>query len=403
MTMYKYIGRSEKGILKRGTVEGATKKQAIRALHEKGIRPRELTETKATIFNKDISIGGNRVKSDDFVVYCRQFATLIRAGISIVDAINILAKQTESKALRKTLVQIEEDVRDGRSFSEAAAKHPKAFPALFINMTRAGEASGEMDATLDRLAGHYEKQNALMKKVKATLSYPAVLLIVIIAVVIFLMVSIVPQFMTSFESFGAELPVITQFVIGMSDFITHAWYVLLPIFGIGILILFFLFKNNERFRYTVFVGFLKMPIFGKLIQKTAIAQMTRTLSSLFASSVPILQALSIVERVVPNPVIRQVVQSSRESLEEGKPLSEPIINSWVFPPLVGQMIAIGEQTGQLDFMLGKIADFYEEDVERTVDTLKALIEPLMIVLLAVVVGFIVIAIMLPMFTIYGEI
>lgn len=403
MTMYKYVGRTEKGALKKGTIEGATKNQAIYALHEKGIRPRELTETKATIFNKDISIGSNKVKSDEFVIYCRQFATLIRAGISIVDSTNILAKQTESKALGKTLIQMEEDVRDGRSFSEAATKHPKAFPPLFINMVRAGEASGDMDATLDRLAAHYEKQNTLQKKVKSTLSYPAVLLVVIIGVVIFMMVSIVPQFISSFESFGAELPAITQMVIAMSDFITDSWFILLPLVAVVIGILVFLYKNNKQFHYTIFIALLKMPVFGKLIQKSAIAQMTRTLASLFASSVPILQALSIVEKVVANPVIQQVVRSSRTNLEEGKPLSEPIIKSWVFPPLVGQMIAIGEQTGQLDYMLGKVADFYEEDVDRTVDTLKSLIEPLMIVLLAFVVGFIVIAIMVPMFSIYTEI
>lgn len=402
MAMYKYVGRTEKGALKKGTIEGATKKQAIAVLRDKGIRPRELTETKATIFNKDISIGGNSVKNDDFVIYCRQFATLIRAGISIVDSTNILAQQTESKGLSKALGQIEEEIREGRSFSEAAGNHPKAFPPLFINMVRAGEVSGEMDATLDRLASHFEKQNALMKKVKSTLSYPAVLLIVIIGVVIFLMVSIVPQFVSSFEQFGAELPAITRMVMAMSDFVTNSWYILLLFMIIISLTLTFSFKKSEQFQHSVYVALLKMPVFGKLIQKSAIAQMTRTLSSLFASSVPILQALAIVEKVIGNPVIRKVIHSSRDNLEEGKPLSEPILKSWVFPPLVGQMIAIGEQTGQLDYMLGKVADFYEEDVDRTVDTLKSLIEPIMIVLLAGVVGFIVIAIMVPMFSIYGQ-
>lgn len=402
MAMYKYVGRTEKGALKKGTIEGATKKQAIAVLRDKGIRPRELTETKATIFNKDISIGGNSVKNDDFVIYCRQFATLIRAGISIVDSTNILAQQTESKGLSKALGQIEEEIREGRSFSEAAGNHPKAFPPLFINMVRAGEVSGEMDATLDRLASHYEKQNALIKKVKSTLSYPAVLLIVIVGVVIFLMVSIVPQFVSSFEQFGAELPAITKMVMVMSDFVTNSWYILLLFMIIISLTLSFFFKKSEQFQHSFYVALLKMPVFGKLIQKSAIAQMTRTLSSLFASSVPILQALAIVEKVIGNPVIRKVIHSSRDNLEEGKPLSEPILKSWVFPPLVGQMIAIGEQTGQLDYMLGKVADFYEEDVDRTVDTLKSLIEPMMIVLLAGVVGFIVIAIMVPMFSIYGQ-
>ncbi|GGN48862.1 type II secretion system F family protein [Oceanobacillus indicireducens] len=402
MAMYKYIGRTEKGALKKGTIESATKNQAIQLLREKGIRPRELTETKATLLNKDISIVGDRVKSEDFVIFARQFATLIRAGISIVDAVKILAQQTESKGLQKALGIIEVEIKEGRSFSEAAARHPKAFPPLFINMVRAGEASGEMDATLDRLANHYEKQNALMKKVKSTLSYPAVLLVVIIAVVIFLMIYIVPQFVTTFESFGAELPFMTVMVMSISDFLVDFWYVLLILLVLTVTAFMVTFKNSRQFQYTIYVGLLKLPVFGKLIQKSVIAQMTRTLASLFASSVPILQALKIVEKIVANPVIQKVIQEAHANLEEGKPLSEPILKSWVFPPLVGQMIAIGEQTGQLDFMLGKVADFFEEDVERTVDTLKSMIEPLMIVLLAGVVGFIVIAIMMPMFSVYEQ-
>lgn len=403
MNMYKYVGRTNKGVLKRGTIEGATKKQAMSALQKKGIRPRELTETKATIFNKDLAIGGNRVKSDDFVIYCRQFATLIRAGISIVEATNILAQQTDSKGLKKALGQMEDDVKEGRAFSDAAAKHTQAFPALFVNMVRAGEASGEMDATLERLADHYEKQNALIKKVKSALTYPAVLLMVIIGVVIFLMVSIVPQFVTSFEAFDAELPAITKIVMAISDFVTDSWYIGLLMIAVVVAIFLALYKKNKQFNYAVHVALLKMPVFGKVMQKSAIAQMTRTLSSLFASSVPILQALMIVEKVVGNPVISKVVKESHDNLEDGKPLSEPLLASWVFPPLVGQMIAIGEQTGQLDYMLDKVADFYEEDVDRTVDTLKSLIEPMMIILLAGVVGFIVIAIMVPMFSVYQQI
>ncbi|MHA6251461.1 type II secretion system F family protein [Oceanobacillus sp. CAU 1775] len=402
MAVFKYVGRTAKGTMKKGTIESGTKSQAINELKKKGIRPREIEETQPTIFNKDLSIGGSSIKNDDFVIYCRQFATLIRAGVSIVDSTNILAEQTDSKGLKKVLLQVEENLRDGLSLSNAAKKHPKAFPPLFVNMVRAGEATGEMDATLERLASHYEKQNTLTKKVQSTLSYPAVLLIVIAAVVVFLMVYIVPQFVSTFESMGAELPAITRMVMAISSFTASYWYLIILVLALAIGSFVYLFKKNERFRYTVYVGLLRMPIFGKLIQKAAIAQMTRTLSSLFASSVPILQALEIVEKVVSNLVIRKVVKEAAENLEEGRPLSQPIIQSWVFPPLVGQMIAIGEQTGQLDFMLGKVADFYEEDVDRTVDSLKSLIEPLMIVILAGVVGLIVIAIMVPMFSIYDQ-
>lgn len=403
MPVYKYVGRTARGSIKRGTIESNSRNEAIRQLRERGIRPREVKETQTTIFNKNLSLGGKSVKNQHFVVYCRQFATLIRAGIPIVEATNILAQQTESKALQSALQDVERELQSGVAFSTAVQNHPKIFPPLFVNMVRAGEMTGSLDGTLERLATHFEKQYALKKKVQSTMSYPIILLLLIIGVVIFLMVSIVPNFVSMFEQFGSDLPAITQLVISTSEFIQSYWFILLLV-AVGIITIFtVLFKKNESFHYGVHVALLKMPIFGKLLRLSAIARMTRTLSSLFSSSVPILQALGIVERVVANPVVGKVVAEARENLEKGSPLSEPFKNSWVFPPLVSHMTAIGEQTGSLDYMLEKIADFYEEDVERTVDSLKSMIEPLMIVVLAVVVGFIVLSIMIPMFTIFTEI
>lgn len=402
MPVYKYVGRTRKGNIKKGTIERPSKAQAIAALREKGLRPREMKETKATIFNRDISIGTDRVKYEDFVIYCRQFATLIRAGISIVEATKILSQQTESKGLKKTLFQVEADIREGHSFSEAADRHPKIFPPLFVNMFRAGEMTGNVDETLDKLANYFEKQNNLRKKVQSTLAYPIVLSIVIIAVVTFLMVYIVPQLTATFDNLGAELPMITKFVLAVSDLIQQWWWIGLLILTIVSILFVYFYKNNKQVNYYTHHVLLKFPVFGKLLQKSAIANMTRTLSSLFSSSVPILHSLTIVEKVVGNPVIAKVILESKDSLEEGKPLSEPLKKSWVFPPLVTNMIAIGEETGQLDYMLSKVADFYEEDVDRTVDTLKSLIEPVMIIILAAVVGIIVIAIMVPMFSVYME-
>lgn len=403
MPVYKYVGRTEKGTLKRGTITSESYHHAMRELKAEGLRLRELTETKATIFNQDISLGGNRVKNEHFVVYCRQFATLIRAGVSIVEATNILAQQTESKALQKALYAIERELHSGVAFSTAVEQHPKIFPPLFANMVRAGEMTGSLDGTLERLATYFEKQYAQKKKVQSTMAYPIVLLVLIIGVVIFMMLSIIPNFTAMFEQFGGELPAITQLVVSMSEFIQAYWWLLLLIVAGAVTVFMLFFKQNEAFRYSTHVALLKMPIFGKVLQLSAIARMTRTLSSLFSSSVPILDALEIVERVVGNPVIGKVVLEARESLERGSPLSDPLKKSWVFPPLVSHMTAIGEKTGTLDYMLEKIADFYEEDVDRTVDTLKSLIEPLMIVILAVVVGFIVLSIMIPMFTIFTEI
>lgn len=403
MAMYKYVGRTEKGSLKRGTIEGNSRREVMNKLRAQGISPREITETKPSIFNRDLNIGGSGVKAEDFVIYCRQFATLIRAGVTIVDATNILADQTESKVLRKTLKDVEREIRGGVAFSDAVAKYPKVFPPLFGNMIRAGEMTGNIDDTLDRMASYFEKQHSLKKNIQSTLAYPMILTVLIIGVVIFLLVYIIPQFTGIYNQFGSDLPAITQFILKVSDIVQELWWLVLIILALIVGIFVFLYKTNKPFNYSVHVAILKMPIFGKLLQKAAIARMTRTLSSLFSSAVPILDALSIVAKVVENPVISKIVTDARDNLEAGGTLSEPLASHWVFPPLVHQMTAIGEQTGTLDFMLDKIADFYEEDVDRTVDTLKSLIEPLMIVVLAGVVGFIVLSVMIPMFSVFSEI
>jgi len=403
MLHYKYIGRAKDGSLKRGRMEGRSKNDVIRKLRDQGISPREVNETKPSIFERDLNIGGNRVKSEDFVIYCRQFATLIRAGITIVEATDILSQQTESKLLKKTLQEVEDDITGGIAFSDAIEAYPNVFPALFVNMIRAGEMTGNLDETLDRMAAYYEKQHTLQKKVRSTLAYPLILTTLIIGVVIFLMVVIIPQFTQIYDSIGGELPGITVAVIKLSDILQKFWWLLLIFLAIIIGGFIFLYRTNEQVNYSFHLFLLKLPIFGPLMQKAAIARMTRTLSSLFSSAVPILEALDIVSRVVENPVISRVVLESKDSLEAGGSLSEPLEEHWVFPPLVHQMTATGERTGTLDYMLEKVADFYEEDVDRTVETLRSMIEPLMIVLLAVVVGFIVAAIMIPMLSVFTEI
>ncbi|MGE7978676.1 type II secretion system F family protein [Psychrobacillus sp. NPDC093200] len=401
MVVFKYNGRTSHGSLKKGIIEATNKQAAVAKLRSQGINPRELEESKS-ILHKELSLGG-KVKNEHFVIYARQFATLIRAGVSILESTKILADQTSSKPLKKSLKDVEEDVRSGLSFSEAAAKYPKVFPALFVNMIRAGEATGNLDESLERLAFSYEKQFNLKKKVQSTLAYPVILLVLTIIVSVFLMLTIVPQFVTMFNDMGAELPLITKMVMGFSESLQNSWYFYFAAIFIILISFYLLYNKNTQFYYSFNVFLLKMPVFGKLLQKSAIARMTRTLSSLFSSSVPILQALTIVEKVIGNPVVAKVVSESRTSLEQGSTLSAPLEKSWIFPPLVTQMTAIGEQTGSLDYMLEKIADFYEDDVDRTVDTLKSLIEPLMIVFLAAIVGTIVMAIMIPMFSMYEQI
>src|SRR5690625_222255 len=303
MTMYKYVGRTKKGSVKRGIIEGDSRNEVIQKLREKGISPRELTETKPSIFTKDLSFGGKSVKNEDFVIYCRQFATLIRAGVTIVEATNILANQTESKGLKKVLTEVERDIKGGIAFSDAVEKHSNVFPSLFVNMIRAGEMTGNLDETLDRMATYFEQQHALKKKIQSTLAYPLILSILIVGVVIFLLVYIIPQFTSIYDSIGGELPAITVFVLSISDFMQDMWWLILLVSALGVAVFMFVFKTNEQFHYTVHVGLLKMPIFGKLLQKAAIARMTRTLSSLFSSAVPFLQALSIVAKVMEKPVM----------------------------------------------------------------------------------------------------
>ncbi|TYS51276.1 type II secretion system F family protein [Bacillus infantis] len=400
MARYKYSGRDLKG-KKSGIVTAASKREAMLQLKESGIRILDLNEIPETLLTKEISIG-NPVKLQDFVIYLRQFATLLRAGVTVVDATGILSQQTESKALKKALAAVEQDLREGNSLSDAAAKHKKVFTSMFVNMIKAGEAGGNMDDTLERLAVHYEKQHFTKQKIISALAYPIAVGIIAVAVVIFLLVSVVPTFVEMFQDFGGELPAITQFVLNSSEFMQKYWWLVILLFVlifVGISVI----RNNKNTKYYFDYFLLRLPIFGKMLQKAALARMTRTLSSLFASSVPILQALSIVENIVENEVVAKVLQKSRTSLEQGKSLTEPMRKHWVFPPLVSQMIAIGEESGSLDEMLSKVADFYEKEVESTTDRLKSLIEPLMIVFLAGIVGTIVTSIMVPMFEIFNHV
>jgi type IV pilus assembly protein PilC len=400
MARFKYSGRDKRG-KKSGIVSAASRREAMLQLKDKGVKVLEIKEIPETLLTKELTFG-NPVKLQDFVIYLRQFSTLIRAGVPIVEATSILSQQTESKALKKALIVMEQDLREGNPLSEAAAKHRKIFTSMFVNMVRAGEAGGNMDDTLEKLAVYFEKQHFTKQKIVSALAYPIVIGIIAIAVVIFLLVSVVPTFVEMFEDFGGELPAITKFVLNSSSFMQSYWWLVLVLF-IAFYIAIILIRNNKASKYYLDYFLLRMPIFGKMLQKAALARMTRTLSSLFTSSVPILQALSIVERIVENEVIAKVVKESQKALEQGESLTLPMKKHWVFPPLVTQMIIIGEQSGSLDLMLSKVADFYEREVESSTDRLKSLIEPLMIVLLAGLVGTIVTSILLPMFELFQHV
>ncbi len=400
MARFKYEGRDRAG-KKNGVIQASSRREAMQKLKVQGIRVIAVEEVPETILTKDIAIG-NPVKLQHMVIFLRQFSTLLKAGVTVVDSTKILAEQTESKPLTRVLTEVANELTEGNPFSEACAKHKRVFEPLFLNMMRAGEATGSLDETLERLAIHYEKQHQTRQKVMAALSYPAVVGVIAIGVVIFLLAAVVPTFVSMFEDFGGELPAITKFVLASSGFVQGYWYFLV-LFVILLIVSITMIRKNKKSKYYFDSFMLRIPIFGPMLQKAVLARMTRTLSSLFSSSVPILQSLSIVEKVVENEVIARVIYHSRQSLEKGGSITEPMKKHWAFPPLVSQMIAIGEETGSLDAMLGKVADFYEQEVENTTDQLKALIEPLMIVVLAGLVGTIVTSIMVPMFEIFNNV
>ncbi|RAP74749.1 type II secretion system F family protein [Paenibacillus montanisoli] len=403
MAQFQYVGRHRTGRITKGRLISESRREAVLKLREKGIAVTHLQEAQTNLFNKELNITiGNPVKLEHFVTYCRQFATLIKAGVSIVDSTKILAEQTESKALRKALLQVEEDIRGGTAFSDAAEKHAKVFPVLFINMIRASEFSGTLDESLNNLAATFEKQHVTRQKIKSALAYPIILAIACAGTAIYLLTSVVPTFASMFADFDAELPKITQFVMGASDWMQSFWWLIL-LFAAGSVAAIVIAKKHPQGSYYLDHALLKMPIFGALIRKATIARMARTLSSLVSSSVPILQAITIVEKVVLNKVMANVLETSKQSLERGGMLSEPFNKHWIFPPLVTQMVRIGEQTGSLDTMLSKVADFYETEVDMAADRLKSLIEPIMVVIMAGVVGVIVLSIVVPMFDIYQHV
>lgn len=401
MAEFNYQAVDELGKRQKGVIASQTKGTAIAELKKRGLMVRVIEEKPKSFLHTEIQFG-KPVKTEDFVVYCRQFATLIRAGVSLVDASNILSNQVDGKVLRKTLIEVTEKLRKGTALSQAVGEHPKIFPPIFINMVRAGEEAGNLDDVLERLAIQFEKDYFTIEKVKSAMTYPIVVGIFSILSVAYLLTSVVPQFAGILAAAGTEIPALTRWVMGVSDSLVQQWYLWL----LGIIAAVLLFKvitRSPKGRYTIDYIKLRLPIFGVVFRKAAIARFTRTLGSLFNSSVPVLQSLAVVEKVIGNAVIAEVIRNSRDSLSAGQRLSDPLRRSWVFPPLVTQMIAIGEETGALDHMLNKIADFYESDVENTVDKLKSLIEPIMLLIVAGVVGTIIASIMLPMFKIYETI
>ncbi|WP_136604239.1 type II secretion system F family protein [Paenibacillus dokdonensis] len=400
MPSFYYEAADSQGKKIKGFYAASSKQAAINELKGKGFTLRSIVEKKQTALSTEISIG-RAVKLQEFVIFCRQFATLIRSGIQVDQALSIMEDQTTDKKLKAAIIDVHDQIRNGHSLSKALAEHPKIFPDMFTNMVNSGESGGHLDDVLDRMADHYEKENKTIQKIKSAMTYPIILIFVAIGVVIFLLMSVVPTFASMFAEMGEELPLITRAVMSASDIILHYWWaVLIVVVGIIVGIRFYLSTDEGRYQYDKFK--FQIPVFGPVFKKAAIARLTRTMSSLYTSGVAVLQTLDITSRVVGNKVISKVLLDSKQSLQEGKLLSEPFAKSGMFPPMVIQMVIVGEETGQLDSMMGKVADFFESDVDQSVDRLKAIVEPMMLLLVACLVGIIVAAIMSPMFKMYDN-
>lgn len=338
------------------------------------------------------------IKLYDLVIFSRQLATMIESGIPLVQSLSTLIDQIENKKLKDVVLMLRQDIQEGTSFCNALAKHPKVFSELFINMTRAGEASGTLDEVLDRIATYLEKAESLNRKIRTSLVYPEVVVIMAVLITSVLLIKVVPTFKGIFEMLGGTLPLPTRILIGVSDVLKKYF-----LFVIGILVIFgFAFKryiNTEKGRYNFDARILKIPVVGVLFRKVALAKFSRTFSTLIRSGVSILNALDIVARTSGNKVVEEAILNCRTAVQNGEPISRPLSKSGVFPPMVYRMIDIGEQTGQLEKMLSKIADFYDEQVDAQVAGLTSMIEPLVIAFLGVVVGGIVISLFMPIFKI----
>jgi len=396
-TTFSYRARDRQGTVLTGETEGSSQQAVIKALREKGLTPLGVTAKSSEGLKKDIKIGrAKKVKQKEVAVMSRQLATMVNAGLSLLRSLSVLKEQAGHPGLAKVIGEVRSNVEKGSSLSAALERQPKVFSKLYVAMIKAGESGGVLDETLNRLADTLEAQVALRSKVKSAMAYPVAVLGLVVLVVTGMMLFVVPQFVGMYASLGGDLPVPTRLLIGLSALLTKFWYLVgLLIFGAV-----WGFKRWKRTEagLRVWDRFkLRVPVFGLLTHKTAISRFSRTLAVLARTGVPILPALAIVEQTVGSTVVADAVKAVAVSVKDGDTLSGPLENHPVFPPMVVQMMAVGEETGALDAMLEKVADFYDQEVSDTVDALTSLLEPLMIVFMGLTVGAILVALYLPMF------
>ena len=395
MPTYKYVAKDKDGKTVTGTTDAGNNEALINLLRERGLIIISVVETTGKS-SLEFSFLKQRVKQDDLVIFSRQLATMVSAGIPLVGALDILSEQIENPTFKSVITDVHDEIETGKSLSEGFAKHGGVFSGLFVNMVKAGESSGMLDDILDRVALYLEKTSALQKKVKSAMIYPAIISVMAMGVTALLLIKVIPIFNDIYAGFGAELPTPTRILISISNFARK--YFLLSLIGLaGISFLLSHFAKTEKGRVLIDGWLLKLPIFGIIFRKVAVSKFTRTFSTLVKSGVPILTCLDIVGKTAGNKVIEKAVTEVRSSIKEGETIAEPLMKSGVFPPMVVRMVSVGEKTGELDKMLSKIADFYDEQVDAAVSGLTSMIEPLIIAFLGVVIGTIVICMFLPIF------
>jgi type IV pilus assembly protein PilC len=394
-TTFTWKGRSPNGELLSGEYQAETKEDLVSHLRKRKIIITSMREKSKGGMNIKLP-GQDRVSVKDIGVFTRQFATMINAGLPMVQCLDILSQQTEKEFFKGSIAKVQADVEGGSTLAESMARHPKVFSTLYVNMVEAGEAGGILDVILVRLATFLEKLDALQRKVKGALTYPAVVAFVAVGATCFMLIFIIPTFARMFTDFGGQLPLPTRIVMGISDFLRGFWWAIIACIA-GFVIALQRYYKTEGGRLNIDKLLLRIPVLGQVIRKGAVARFTRTLGTLISSGVPILQGLEITARTAGNRVVENAVVATRESISQGNTIAEPLRASGVFPPMVTSMIAVGEQTGALDEMLEKIATFYDSEVDTAVDALTAIIEPVMIVVMGTVVGGMLVAMYLPMF------
>jgi type IV pilus assembly protein PilC len=397
------VGKSRKGEVQKGEMEAVNEAMVVAQLRKQGLLVSSIKE-RGKGMDMEIKIPGfkPKVTTKDLVVFTRQFSTMIDAGLPLVQCLDILGKQQENKTFKELLKKVKEDVESGSTFADALKKHPRVFDELFVNLVAAGEIGGILDTIMSRLAAYIEKAFKLKKQIKSAMTYPATIVGIAVIVIGVILVFVIPAFEKMFADFGGALPAPTQIVIGISNFVQS--YILV-IIGFFVVLAFGLKRlyRTKKGRLRMDQLALKAPIFGTLIRKVAVAKFSRTLGTMISSGVPILDGLDIVAKTAGNKVVEKAIYDVRESISQGKTIAEPLEKSGVFPPMVCQMVGVGEQSGSIDAMLNKIADFYDDEVDDAVNNMTAMMEPLLILFLGVTVGGLVIAMYLPIFKIAGTV